>query len=355
MQRRPKTRTGRVIRFAAAPTVRYVAGTAPGQIAEIVRSVQILNASLPAAFQLSVDPVPVSTADSRAQVDAATSPPGQILIQYAGRADWHGISNPPRTAVGLAQLFPYPNGEIVTARVWIDQTRLASGGTPHTLTHELIHALGRFHADPARFPDTVMSPARPPAGYLLHPLDREALLAVYGALAPGTLPGAIAADLGPWEDESLHIRGDLDSHAFGAALRNGLVRPWALGPAPGIALEDNSALGGSASWAGHLLGLTPGGNAVAGAAGLDVDLGTLSGTLGFSGMESWPAAPGVAGSGATWGDGDLNYTVAVDGNAFRRTGGDAGAITGVFFGTAHQGMGGTLVRDDLAAGFAGTR
>ena len=72
-------------------------------------------------------------------------------------------------------------------------------------------------------------------------------------------------------------------------------------------------------------------------------------------MESWAAAPGAPGTGATWGDGDLNYTVAVDGNAFRRTGGDAGSITGVFFGAAHQGMGGTLVRDDLAAGFAGTR
>ena len=177
-----------------------------------------------------------------------------------------------------------------------------------------------------------MSPARPPAGYLLHPLDREALLAVYGTLQPGTLPGAIAADLGPWEDESLHIRGGLGSHAFGAALRNGLVRPWALGPAPAIALEDNSALGGSASWSGRLLGLTPGGDAVAGAAGLAVDLGTLSGTLGFTGMESWAAAPGAPG-----------------------TGGDAGSITGAFFGAAHQGMGGTLVRDDLGAGFAGTR
>ena len=65
---------GHVIRFAAAPTVRYVAGATPGQIAEIVRSVQILNANLPAAFQLAVDPVPVSTADSRAGADAATLP-----------------------------------------------------------------------------------------------------------------------------------------------------------------------------------------------------------------------------------------------------------------------------------------
>ena len=68
---------GRVIRFAAAPTVRHAAGTAPWQIAEIVRSVQILNANLPRDFQLSVDPVPVSTADSRPGVDAATLPPAR--------------------------------------------------------------------------------------------------------------------------------------------------------------------------------------------------------------------------------------------------------------------------------------
>ena len=56
-----------------------------------------------------------------------------------------------------------------------------------------------------------------------------------------------------------------------------------------------------------------------------------------------------------WGDGDLNYDIAVEGNVFARTGGDEGVIAGAFFGASHQGMGGTLVRDDLGAGFAGTR
>ena len=348
---------GRVARFAAAPTVRYAAGTTPGQIAEIVHAVQLYNANLPRAFQLSVDPVPVSTADSRAGVDATTLPPGQILIQYAARADWHGTTASTPNAGGVTQTFTYSTGEIATGRVWIDHIRLPGIYIKPALVHELGHVLGRKHPDRARFPDTIMTTGTPNwiAGYLLHPLDREALLAVYGTLEPGTLPGAIAADLGPWEDESLHIRGGLGSLAFGAALRNGLVRPWALGPAPGSALEHNPQLTGSASWSGRLLGLTPGGDTVAGAAGLAVDLGTLSGTLGFTGMESWAAAPGAPGTGATWGAGDLNYTVAVDGNAFRRTGGDAGSITGVFFGAAHQGMGGTLVRDDLGAGFAGTR
>ena len=56
-----------------------------------------------------------------------------------------------------------------------------------------------------------------------------------------------------------------------------------------------------------------------------------------------------------WGDGDLSYDIAVEGNVFARTGGDDGQITGAFFGASHEGMGGTLVRDDLGAGFAGNR
>ena len=47
--------------------------------------------------------------------------------------------------------------------------------------------------------------------------------------------------------------------------------------------------------------------------------------------------------------------MSVRGNLFGRTGGDEGRITGAFSGASHEGMGGTLSRDDLAAGFAGTR
>ena len=83
----------------------------------------------------------------------------------------------------------------------------------------------------------------------------------------------------------------------------------------------------------------------------------LDGTLSFSGLEAWStgAAPGAIGSGTVWGDGDLAYRVRVRGNTFVQTGGDSGIVTGGFFGAAHEGMGGALERDDLAAGFGGTR
>ena len=81
------------------------------------------------------------------------------------------------------------------------------------------------------------------------------------------------------------------------------------------------------------------------------------GDIDFTVLEAWAPnmAPGGVGTGAMWGDGDLKYDIAVSGNAFVQTGGDAGSVTGAFFGSGHEGMGGVLERNDLAAGFGGTR
>ena len=53
--------------------------------------------------------------------------------------------------------------------------------------------------------------------------------------------------------------------------------------------------------------------------------------------------------------GNVGYSVGIRGNTFVRTGGDDGIVPGIFVGPQHQGMGGTLERDDLAAGFGGVR
>ena len=350
---------GVLLRFPAAPVVRFVAGTTSEQIDEIVRAVQLLNANLPRDFQLTVDPTPVS--EEAAPPGMGTDPTmadGQILVEFDRREDWELTPEAEdlvgEDTVGIASVRYVVTGGISTVRVWVDRTRTDSPMA--VLVHELVHALGRDHADPTRFPSTLMHAyGEGEAGYVLYQLDREALLAVYGVLEPGATPADIARDLGPWEVESTHVRGDLGSLAFGASLRNGLVRPWALGPRPGRDLADNPQLMGSASWSGRLLGLTSSGASVAGAAELDVDLASLDGDLDFTSLESWSGAPGERGTGTMWGDGDLRYDIAVEGNVFARTGGDEGVITGAFFGASHQGMGGTLVRDDLGAGFAGTR
>lgn len=344
-------------RFESAPVVRYVEGATAAQIDELVRAVQLVNANLPRAFQLTVDSTPVSAAADAAGTGIDTLAAGQILAEFVGQADWETSLTIRPEYYGVAQFWTVAGDAIATARIWIDDTRPHESLT--TIMHELLHALGRQHPDPALFPDTVMlaGTANAVEGYVLHPLDREALLAVHTVLEPGDTAAGIATDLGPWDDESMHVRGDLGGLAFGASLRNGHVRPWAAVPRPGIDLADNAALSGDVTWEGRLLGLTPGGDSVAGATGMTIDLATLRGDIGFTGLESWAGAPGATGTGATWGDGDLHYPVNVVGNVFGWLGGgaDEGVVSGVFSGASHEGMAGTLTRDDLSAGFAGTR
>ena len=173
----------------------------------------------------------------------------------------------------------------------------------------------------------------------------------------------IAKDLGPWADTSTSIigrTGEVGTEGrvvFGVALRNDLAQPWVTGRRPLIDLGNNPELSGSAIWSGRLLGVTPQAATVAGAADLTIHLSTLTGDLDFTDLESWAPGhmPDATGTGTLWGDGDLNYQVGVRGNAFGQTGGDDGTVTGVFVGSSHEGMGGTLVRDDLTGAFGGTR
>lgn len=359
---------GLVFRFAAVPpTIRVAEGTPAALIDETVRVVQAINAALPLEWQLRFGPDPIP---------AVTPAPadGEILVTFAPQANWPAEAIPPADEdIGLAEprYAIVPTGdpevpwriEIVAGRVWVDPSQTEGAQRLGVIAHELIHLLGRNHVDPERFPQTLMvaGGSEELSQYILHPLDREALHAVYGRLATGTTPDRIAEELGSWSDTSMHVRGELEigerEIAFGAALRNGLAQPWAVGPTPDTDLRDNAALSGSVLWTGRLLGLTPDAETVAGAAEMTVDLPTLSGSLNLDGLEHWPAnaAPGTVGSGAIWRDGRLSYGIAVRGNTFVQTGGDAGLVTGAFFGSSHEGMGGVLVREDLSAGFGGKR
>ena len=236
--------------------------------------------------------------------------------------------------------------------------------TLYVLVHEFIHAIGmNGHSDPTRFPHSVMHAvySGDSQEHVLFAVDREALLAAYSVLEPGASAAQIVEDLGPWDDTSMHLRGDIGisggAVAFGVASRNGLAQPWAFGPTPWTDLADNPLLSETITWSGRLLGFTPSVEAVGGAADLAVELGTLDGHLDFTNLEHWGAnlAPGPVGSGTAWGDGALQYRVNVRGNTFVQTGGDDGTVTGAFFGATHEAMGGVLERTDLTAGFGGTR
>lgn len=355
-------------RFDSPPPVRIAQGTSPELVDLTVRALQLINAALPADWQLRIDPEP-----GPADPAANDNPPhGQILIQFAPVADWPTAEYEPEGSTGLAHVLfmrPGPNSSadlpppsIIGAAILVDHTRVTGRDRMDTLVHEIIHALGRHHPDPELFPHTIIHPnAASPDNHILYPLDREALLAVYGRLRPGTTVASLADDLGPWSDTSTHLLGEFTAAgqdvSFGVALQNGLAQPWATGPAPLTSLADNAELSGTASWSGRLVGFTPKADPVVGDADLIVGLRTLDGDLQFTELEqlSGGDAPSPNGDWTAWNDGALGYSVEVRGNTFVRTGGDDGIVTGAFLGTEHQAMGGTLQRDDLSAAFGGSR
>ena len=365
---------GFIRRFGDPPTVSVAEGATRGMIEETRNAVRIVNAALPPQWQLEFSETP--------QASVLRPEAGNILVEFALRSRWPGSH--PSTTVGLARTWlnavrnpkfdpatatradiaKAEIATIATGRVWVDHTRVYGEQRKQTLVHELIHALGRAHADPVRFSDSVMvggGTGKP--GHVLHALDRDALLAVYGRLDPHTLPDEIATELGPWETTGLQVRGEIrnfDNVEFGVTLRNGVAEPWATGIAPNDELKHNSLLQpffGPATWTGRLVGFTTQTEVVGGRAVMVVNMDDLDGELSFTSLEKWlpRSAPGAIGTGQQWGDGDLRYDIAVEGNTFIHTGGDDGTVTGAFFGDLHWLMGGTLERPDLTAAFGGRR
>ena len=233
------------------------------------------------------------------------------------------------------------------------------------LVHEIMHAMG-FLAHPdmasATSYDRDLTGWAGLAGHVLYPLDREALLATFTRLGPGDhRPEDIAQDLGPWSDTSIHVRGVLglpgrEDMAFGAAHRNGFAQPWAYGPAPEKDLSDNAGLSRLRQ------------------------LGRPSARPYPTGRYGGRRRRSLGPARQPDRHGRFHRTGTVVGRArrhrhrhdvgrwrprlhdlrARQTSSCRPAATramspGAFFGAAHEGMGGTLDRDDLAAGFGGTR
>ncbi len=299
----------------------------------IIRAVQMMNAALPERYKLTV----------------ATR--GSIPISFLDPVEFERLYG---AAWGISL---YSGGLIVNREYAVGGDRQAI----ILLAHEVMHKLQFEHPPHSDQYDTIIESGQNVHGYgtiydeeqgipqplsILYPIDREALQRLYGP-----------SRFGPWESTSLHIAGHGDHAAFGVALRNGYAEPWAYGLLPADDLAQNRRLSGSVTWTGTLLGLTPQAAAVTGDATIGVSLGSLTGRADFTSLETWAAnaAPGAAGTGTRWLDGDLGYTIRVQGNGFRETGGDAGRLSGIFVGSLHQGAAGTLERSDLTAAFGASR
>ena len=349
-------------RWPQAPTVRIVGQASSLDQKIVATTVQLINTALPERYRLTMGSSLPEGAGATANTIRVRFAP--VSPRGAGATTYNSIStNADGYSVVSDSLIEfYKNTNVYADATGTTDAEIASiRRSVILLAHEMMHALG-VNDHPSAGHATILEGTADIYALeqngklqplsLLYPVDREALRALY-SLEPGTDPSS----LGIWASTSRHIHGNGPHTGFGVALRNGYAEPWAYGYQPDTDLAANRALAGNATWMGTLLGLTPQAVAVAGDAEINVSLATMAGRADFSSLEAWAAnaPPGEAGTGTQWLDGDLGYVIAVRGNTFRETGGDAGRLTGIFTGQSHEGAAGTLERSDLTAAFGVSR
>lgn len=336
-------------RWQSLPEVRLVGVSTATERQRLIAAVQLVNAALPEGAKLTVG---ASSLERSSGIDV------EFVDCWGARHTCGGGTAAASTPTRISNA---GDGErMEDAHVYFSRETYSYGDERQTvilLAHELMHALGITNHPSPDFV-TIMEntgaihhtehDGQPQPLSLLYSVDREALRILYGELDIGDGP----EDLGPWNANSTHLAGNGPHANFGVALRNGYAEPWATGPEPRITLAGNPALSGTVTWEGALVGFS-GQNPVEGDAEIGVNLATLTGTADFTELEYWDSRyVDCIDCGTTWGDGDLGYTIAVSGNTFRETGGDAGRLTGIFTGRSHEGAAGTLERADLTAAFA---
>jgi hypothetical protein len=341
--------------------VRVIGTASATEHNRVIAAVQLINAALPEEAKLRVGP-PIPGFSLRDTIDAegyryvsGEELQDTIHVEFVRGTAYYDVSG---RSIATAW------SDEISGYVLIDRNSKRQTNDHDSITllaHELIHTLDMGHV--SQYFDTILEGTGHIFGVeqqgslkplsLLWPVDREALRVLYGRLQDGDA----LTDFGPWSSVSTHVHGNGRHSGFGVALRNGYAEPWAYGYLPRQDLANNRNLTGSAAWNGTLLGFTPDAKPVAGNAWIGVNLGTLEGRADFTALESRAAgsAPGTAGTGSTWGDGTLGYSIAVRGNTFKQTGGDEGVLAGIFTGQNHQGAAGTLERSDLTAAFGASR
>ncbi len=344
--------------------VRVIGGADQTERNRVLAAVRMVNAALPEDAKLEVAPQRPGLSlqhgmSGRTYFPTGAELPNTIHIEFVPGRD-------PSGGTAAARAFNLSNSSYV-AFFQGSNSYQRERETIILLAHEIMHALG-LNGHVSGMPSIMLGTGgihavsqgglRQPMS-TLYPADREALRALYSGNP---------VSFGPWSSTSLHIHGNAPHAGFGVAFRNGYAEPWAYGYLTGYGLETNSALRGTVRWDGDLVGFTPAAEAVMGDAEIQVNISSLRGTAEFTDLEHWGArqAPGAEGTGTIWGDGDLNYVIAVSSNdaaagkagatpTFREIGGDAGRLTGVFTGHGHEGVTGTLERSDLTAAFGGSR
>ena len=230
------------------------------------------------------------------------------------------------------------------------------------IIHELLHALGIWgHVDSVEFPDSLMGNSGgyiPNVTHILNKIDREVLQIMYMSRETD-----LYNDWGEWSDTSHHlaVRSEDGALNFGVALFNGLPQPWARGTTPDVNLADNRSLFGTATWSGDFVGYS-GPSPLLGNVELQVSLSTLydpSSEQDLRFRDIYYLNRFGSDTDDIWfPTRNIDYKVNVYGNQFANVQGEdreEGWVTGVFLGSSHEHMGGTVKRTDMVGAFGGSR
>lgn len=357
-----------LVRFAEPPMVRVARGASLRERAITAYAVALINRALPYDHHLIIGADAPAGVAGEWQQGLPGIPDGQLFVEFirtppeGGRPGSEALAHQSVENVYDAHQDRWEKKRLRASSVEMD--REFFGGRPDhdvvsVLVHEMLHSLGlQGHVDAPAFEDSNMYNAWFRLDGSLPSIDAAGLQALYTRLGEETEPEDLSAlSLGAWSQETVHLSGELDNVAFGVRHGNGVSMPWTSGVEPTRAIGDNNSLSGTATWNGDLLGFTPALEVVGGNAELSVNLGTLDGRADFTELQSWVAGavPGAVGTGSQWSTGRLGYTITVGGNYLRSTGGDDGTVNGQFYGTGHEGVAGSLERDDLTAAFGATR
>ncbi len=340
-------------RFASPPTVRMRAGMSDRETANAHYAVALINRALPYDHHLRLGPdFPVDYAREPGTFFRA-APDGELLIEFT-----EGLQNTDG-APGFAKLDGTAQS-LTAAQVGLNSEEFRNRPDWQAVSvavHELLHTLGlEAHVPGDTYPDSSMFNAWFRLDGSLPDIDAAALQVLYLLLEAFTPPEDLSPTmLGTWDDESTDITDVLGPVSFGVRHANDVSVPFTAGPEPSTPLAE-SGLSGIVTWRGQLLGLTPELQTVAGDAAVGVNLATMYGTAKFANLRSFSvlAVPTLEG-GTMWGDGTLDYDIRVGSNYLYSTGGDAGVVSGSFYGGNHGYVGGTVERSDLTAAFSGVR
>ncbi len=357
-----------LVRFKEPPTIRIARTATDHERALAQYAIGLINRALPYESHLRIGADAPTGIAGQWEAGLPNIPDGQIVIEFipgapqGGRPGSEAISHQDiQTAYDTSQA-RWEKTSLRAASVEMD--RRVFGNRPDhqtisVLVHETLHALGlQGHVSGEDFPDSNMYDAWAPITGGLPAIDAAGLQALYLRLDEKTDPEDVSVDsLGPWSRQTAALLGRQGTVTFGVNYQNGVSQPWTGGTTPTLDLANNAVLRGTVTWEGGLVGFGPDQRSVVGGSTVSVNLGTLTGTAEFTDLQSWTpgTTPGTLSQGTIWGDGTLEYDIAISGNFLRSTGGDDGTLSGTFYGPSHEGVAGSLQRSDLTAAFGANR